>query len=231
MPFGFYYYWDPTWLLLIPALILAIWAQAKVSSTFTKYARIASQRGLSGAQVAESILHEHNVYDVRVEPTQGHLSDHYDPRRKVLRLSNEVYSSSSLAALGVAAHEVGHALQHAEGYAPLKWRSLMVPVAQFGSMLAFPLLFLGLILNTDLLIQIGIYAFAAAVLFQLVTLPVEFNASSRAIEALEAGAYLSREETVGSRQVLSAAAMTYVASTVMAVLQLLRLLLLSSRRR
>ncbi|NLB40773.1 MAG: zinc metallopeptidase [Clostridiales bacterium] len=227
MPFIF----DPTYLLLIPAILLSLYAQTKVQSTFNKYMRVPARSGITGAQAARELLRQNQVYDVKVEQVSGRLSDHYDPRSKTLRLSPEVYGNHSLASLGVAAHEVGHAFQHASEYAPLKLRSAIVPVANIGSSLAMPLLILGLILSIPSLVQIGIIAFSAAVLFQLITLPVEFNASNRAIAALESGGMIQRDEAGPTRKVLNAAALTYVAATLMSVLQLLRLILISGGRR
>jgi Zn-dependent membrane protease YugP len=224
MPF---FWFDPTMILLIPAILLAMYAQFKVQGTFAKYSRIAARSGMTGAQVAKEILRDNRIYDVTVEQTRGILTDHYDPRRKALRLSPQVYNSNSLAALGVAAHESGHVIQHQYGYVPFNIRMAIVPIATIGSQLAFPLLFIGLILSAPGLAKIGVIAFSTAVLFQLVTLPVEYNASSRAIEALEVGGYLSRDEAPHTRKVLNAAALTYVAATLTAVLQLLRLMLLS----
>ncbi|MBE3101718.1 MAG: zinc metallopeptidase [Firmicutes bacterium] len=218
---------DPTYFLLIPAILLAMYAQAKVQSTFNKYSRVAARSGMTGAQVAQELLHSKQIYDVSIEQTNGRLSDHYDPRSKTLRLSPEVYGSSSLAALGIAAHEVGHAFQHATEYAPLKLRSAIVPVSNIGSQLAFPLLLAGIFLGIPNLALIGVIAFSLAVLFQLITLPVEYNASGRAIESLEIGGYLDRDEIGSTRKVLNAAALTYVAATIMAVMQLVRLLVLS----
>ncbi|MGI6706012.1 MAG: zinc metallopeptidase [Clostridia bacterium] len=222
-----YFFWDPTMLLLIPGIILAMYAQAKVQSTFHRYSQVPSRNGWTGAQLARDLLYRHHLDDVKVEMVHGSLSDHYDPRRKVLRLSPEVYHSTSLAALGVAAHEVGHVMQHHLAYIPFRLRSAIVPLASIGSTAAFPLLILGLLMGSRDLVLIGVLAFSLAVLFQLVTLPVEYNASSRAMEALVAGDYVYRDEVGASRKVLNAAALTYVAATLMAVLQLLRLLLLS----
>jgi Zn-dependent membrane protease YugP len=224
MPF---FYMDSTMILVLPALLLAMYAQSKVQSTFAKYLNVRSSKGYTGAQVARRLLDSHGLQDVTVEMIQGRLSDHYDPRKKALRLSQDVYSSSSLAAIGVAAHETGHALQHDLGYLPLAVRNSIVPIASIGSQAAFPLFFLGLIIRSESLLYLGIFAFAAAVLFQVVTLPVEFNASSRAIAALEDGGFIESREVEPTRQVLSAAALTYVAATLMAVMQLLRLLVLS----
>lgn len=221
------YFGDLSMIILIPGLILAMYAQFKVQNTFSKYAHLAAASGLSGAQVAQKLLEQAGIHDVSVELTPGHLTDHYDPRKKALRLSEPVYHGTSLAALGVAAHEAGHAVQHDAGYLPLNIRSMFVPIAQFGSTLAFPLFLVGLFLNTDWLIYAGIYAFTAVVLFQLVTLPVEFNASSRAMEALESGGYVSAVEAGHTKKVLNAAALTYVAAALMGALQLVRLLVIS----
>ena len=220
-------YFDPTYILLIPAVLLALYAQTKVTSTYNKYMRVRSRSGITGADAARELLRQNRIYDVSVEQTRGHLSDHYDPRSKTLRLSPQVYSSSSLAALGIAAHEAGHAMQHAEEYTPLRLRNAIVPAANIGSRLAFPLLLIGLLFSLPNLALFGVAAFSLAVLFQLITLPVEYNASSRAIAALETGGIITREETQPTRKVLSAAALTYVAATIMAVMQMLRLLVLS----
>lgn len=230
----FPFFYDPTYILIIPALILALYAQFKVQSTFEKYLRVRASSNLTGAQVARELLDKNQLYDVPVEITPGHLSDHYDPRRRVLRLSPDVYHGRSLAALGVAAHETGHAIQHANEYIPLNIRNAVFPVASFGSSLAFPLFFIGLLMGRGgvFLMDLGILLFSAAVLFQVLTLPVEFNASGRALHMLEGGGYLSRgAEVSGARKVLSAAALTYLAATAMAVLQLLRLLVLRGSRR
>jgi Zn-dependent membrane protease YugP len=224
-------YFDPTYILLIPAIILAMYAQTKVQSTYYKYSRVPSKTGFSGAQAAQEILRQNRIYDVRVEQGRGRLTDHYDSRSKILRLSPEVYNSSSLAALGIAAHEAGHAIQHANEYVPLKFRNALVPVANIGSQLALPLLILGLVLSLPNLALIGVLGFSLAVLFQLVTLPVEFNASNRAIAALERGGIIHMDETGHTKKVLSAAALTYVAATLMAVMQLFRLMLLTGGRR
>ncbi|HOB19807.1 MAG TPA: zinc metallopeptidase [Candidatus Atribacteria bacterium] len=224
MPF---FYYDPTYILLIPAILLALYAQAKVQSTYARYSRVLSRRGITGAQVAAELLRSKGLYDVKIEPIRGRLTDHYDPRTKTLRLSEQIYGSTSLAALGIAAHEVGHAFQHADEYGPLKLRNAIVPVANIGSNLAIPLLLLGLVLSLPGLAAAGVLAFSLAVLFQLITLPVEYNASNRALEVLETGGYLNRDEIGSTRKVLNAAALTYVAATIMAVMQLLRLMLLS----
>ncbi|MBU7006615.1 zinc metallopeptidase [Phosphitispora fastidiosa] len=223
-PFLFF---EPTMLILIPGLILAMYAQFKVKSTFARYLRVKAASGYTGAQVAKKLLEEARIHDVTIEQTGGHLSDHYDPRKKVLRLSQEVYNGSSLASLGVAAHETGHAMQHHNGYLPLNIRANLVPVAQIGSTAAFPIFFIGLIFQTGWLLTAGIYLFTAVVLFQIVTLPVEFNASSRALAGLERGGYISAGEAGGAKKVLNAAALTYVAAVLMSLLQLVRLLVLS----
>ncbi|NLM38183.1 MAG: zinc metallopeptidase [Firmicutes bacterium] len=230
----FPYYWDPTYILLIPAIILAVYAQIKVQSTFDRYARVRASSGVTGAQVARHLLDKNNLTDVVVEITPGRLTDHYDPRTKKLRLSAEIYHGTSLAALGVAAHETGHALQHAREYIPLNLRNAIFPVAHFGSSLAFPLFFIGLWFGrgSTFLMDLGILLFTFAVLFQVVTLPVEFNASRRALHMLESEGYLMRGgEVAGARKVLTAAALTYLAATATAVLQLLRLVLLRGYRR
>lgn len=219
-----FWFWDPTMIILLPALILAFYAQIKVSSTFERYLRVPSRSGYTGAEVAREILKINGIYDVSVEMQGGTLTDYYDPRRKVLKLSKNVYHGRSLAALGVAAHECGHAIQHSEGYGPLALRNFIVPVAGFGSQLAFPLFFMGLIFRADFLITLGILLFSTAVIFQIITLPVEYNASSRAIAVLEGHGFIQRDEVRPVRKVLNAAALTYVAATLMAVLQLLRLL-------
>lgn len=228
MPFLFY---DPTFLLLIPALLFAMYAQSKVQTTFRKYLRVPARLGQTGAEVARSILDRAGLHDIPVEPIQRSLGDHYDPKKRAVRLSPEVYNGRSLASLSVAAHETGHALQHAQAYAPLTLRSSLFPVASIGSTAAFPLFFLGLLANFEPLMTIGIYFFLAALLFQVVTLPVEFNASSRAMRLLTTGGYLANDETHGAKAVLKAAALTYVAATAMALTQLIRLLVLRGMAR
>lgn len=223
----FPFFFDPTMILLLPALIIAFWAQAKVSSTFEKYVRQPSTIRLPAAQVAKQLLENSGVYGVNVEMIPGQLTDHYDPRSKTLRLSQAVFSSNSIAAIGVAAHEAGHAIQHATRYVPLGIRNSLVPVAQFGSSLSFPLLLIGILFAIPFLAQLGVYLFTGVVLFQLVTLPVEYNASNRAIALLERGAYLTRQEIGGAREVLNAAALTYVAAALTAALNLFRLLLIT----
>jgi len=223
----FFPFWDPTMIILIPAILISLWAQGKVQSTFHKYLRVPSAGRLTGAAIARQLLERSGITDVTVEMIPGNLTDHYDPRAKVVRLSPQVYQSSSLAAIGVAAHEAGHAIQHEVGYFPLELRSSLVPVAQFGSNLAFPLLILGIFLASPKLMVFGIWLFGAAVLFQLVTLPVEFNASSRAIALLETGGYITRDEVGPTKKVLDAAALTYVAAAITAILTLVRFILLS----
>lgn len=221
------FFMDPTFFLLIPGLLLAMYAQFKVQSTFSRYSQVRAESGLTGAQVAKRLLEDAGIYDVNVEMTEGRLSDHFDPRKKALRLSPDVYNGASLASLGVAAHETGHAMQHARGYLPLGLRAAFVPVAQFGSTLAFPLFFIGFIFRSPLMLWVGIYLFLAVVVFQLVTLPVEFNASGRALQSLQSGGYVSHDEARSAKKVLDAAALTYVAAALMGLLQLLRLLLLA----
>ena len=225
-----FYYYDPTYFLLIPGLLLALYAQFKVSSTFAHYKEVPSRVHMTGAEIARAILDSNGCRDVRIERVSGSLTDHYDPENGVLRLSSEVYGSTSVAALGVAAHEAGHAIQDAQDYAPLRIRANLVPVANIGSNMAIPLFMLGLIMSWEPLTKIGIFAFAFSVLFYLVTLPVEFNASRRAVTVLASG-YLPQDEVKGVKAVLSAAALTYVAAALQAILQLLRLVLLANRRR
>lgn len=229
MGYGYYYGYgiDPTYILIIIAAIISLIAQGLVKSTFSRYSRVAGARGITGAQAAEIILRANGINDVTVQRVSGSLTDHYDPRTKTVNLSETVYNKTSVAAVGVAAHECGHAIQHDVGYVPLTFRSALVPVANIGSQLSWVFIILGLILSYNhTLITIGILMFSLAVLFQLVTLPVEFNASSRALEQLEAQGILDRGEIGGTRKVLSAAALTYVASAATAILQLLRLIIL-----
>ena len=223
-----FYWWSL--ILLAPALVLGLYAQARVSSSFNKYSQIASRRGLTGAEAARQLLDSAGLNDVGIEVAGSRLSDHYDPRTRTLTLSPPVGQSNSLAALGVAAHETGHAMQHAEGYAAFRLRSAIVPVANLGSNLGFILFFFGLIFyRNGLLMSLGIILYSAAVLFTIVTLPVEFNASKRAVTLLENRSILMGEELDGAKKVLSAAALTYVAAALMAMLQLLRLILISRR--
>ena len=230
----FWYYFDPTYILVLIGVVLSLLASAKVKSTFGRYAGVRNASGITGAQAAEQVLHRAGIYDVKIQRVSGNLTDHYDPRSKVLRLSDSVYGQTSVAAVGVAAHECGHAIQHAKGYVPLRLRSVLVPVANFGAQIAWPLILIGLLIRSEsswLLIQIGIIAFSAAVLFQIVTLPVEFNASNRAIRALADTGILYGEEIKSAKKVLGAAALTYVAGAATAILQLLRILILTGGRR
>ena len=229
MPYGYYgYYFDPTYILIIIAAIISQW---RVNSAFSKYSRVASMSGMTGAQAARMILQSNGINDVSVQRISGKLTDHYNPSTKVLNLSESVYGSTSVAAIGVAAHECGHAIQHARGYFPLSLRTALVPVANIGSQLSWVFIIVGAILSfNQTLITIGIIMFSAAVLFQLVTLPVEFNASARALEQLESNGILYRDEVSQTRKVLSAAALTYVAAAATAILQLLRLIILFGGR-
>lgn len=226
-------FYDWTILIVLPGLILALIAQAGVSGTFAKFQRVPARIGLTGAMLARRMLDSRGLNDIPIERVSGKLADHYDPSQRVLRLSDGVYDSTSIAALGVAAHETGHALQHQEQYAPLTLRTAIVPMVGFGSNLSWPIFLVGLIFSWEPLLLAGIILFALAVLFSLITLPVEFNASSRALAALSSGGYLDSEEMVGANKVLRAAAMTYVAAAIGAILQLIRLLLLAGvgRRR
>lgn len=225
------YFWDGGFFVFVlPALLFAMYAQARVRGAYQRYSRVFSRRGITAAQLASLLLRHNGLHHIEVGVSPGQLTDHYDPRHKIVRLSEGVYHSSSLAALGIAAHEVGHALQHRDGYVPLQIRNSIVPVAQLGSTLAFPLFFVGLFMGLPFLVDVGIWLFLGAVLFQVVTLPVEFNASRRAISILREGNFLSSEELRPVREVLNAAALTYVAATAMAIAQLLRLLALANRR-
>lgn len=227
------FYFDWTFWLLIPALIFALYAQSKVKSTYARFSRISSSRRMTAAEAAEEILRYSPASDVRVEKIPGHLTDHYDPRKKVLRLSESVYDSPSIAAVGVAAHEAGHAIQHAQGYIFLAVRNAIYPVASLGSNLAFPLFFAGLLFSrsgASILMDIGILLFTAAVVFTVITLPVEFDASHRALVILRERGFLNAQELTGARKVLEAAALTYVAATAMAAIQLLRMILIRQSR-
>ena len=228
------FFYDPTYILILPAMLFAMWAQARVQRAFNSCSRIRARSGVTGAEVARDILNRSGLNHVRVEQISGMLQDHYDPRVETLRLSPQVYGSSSLAALGVAAHEAGHAIQHDENYVPLAIRSSLVPIASFGSRLAFPLFLIGLIFSqTGLgwLMTVGIWLFVAAVAFSIATLPVEYDASRRALALLTQGGYVAQEELPYTKEVLSAAGMTYLASTAVALTQLLRLLVLRGSRR
>ena len=232
MPMGMLF--DPTYLLVIAGALLCMAASGYLKSTYNTYAKVQSTSGLTGKEVAERLLYSQGIFDVTVEHVAGNLTDHYDPRSKQVCLSDATYASTSVAAVGVAAHECGHACQHHKGYAPLGWRTTLVPVANLGSTLAWPLIFIGLLFNSRssiLFLNIGIIAFSVAVIFQIVTLPVEFNASSRALKMLGSSGILNAEEVPLSRKVLNAAAMTYVAGAASSVLQLLRIILLSNSRR
>lgn len=236
MYFGLFF-GDWTILVLIPAMIFAIIAQARVQSTFNKYNKVETARRISGAEAARRILDKNGLYNVRVERVQGHLTDHFDPRTNVIRLSDATYSSTSVAALGVAAHEAGHAVQHATGYLPIKIRSAIIPVTQLGSRLAMPIFLIGLLLTCfsyvdgyvgGIIMTVGIALFSLTALFQLITLPTEFNASARALTVLEDTELLCGDEIKGARRVLSAAAMTYVAALATSLASLLRLILIAS---
>ena len=222
---------DYTLILLLPAIILSAYAQMKVSSTYNKYAKVHAASNISASAMARQMLDMNGLHNVRIERVKGNLTDHYDPRGKVLRLSEATYGSSSVAALGVAAHECGHALQDAENYGPLKLRGTLVPIANFGSSASWILILLGIFLASSGLLFIGIIAFSAVVLFQLVTLPVEFNASNRALACLEGAGFLQAQEVPQTQKVLKAAALTYVAAALTSVLQLVRLLLIFGRSR
>lgn len=223
------FYFDSTYLLLIPAIIISMWAQTKVNSTFNKYVRVASHRGYSGAEAARIILDSNGLNNVAIELTRGKLSDHYDPSQRVLRLSNDVYYGTSLASIGVAAHECGHAIQHKVEYAPLKLRSASVPLANIGSNLSWIIFLLGLVFSIKQLVTAGIVLFSAVVIFQLITLPVEFDASARALQQVRNTGILYDDELVGAKKVLDAAAMTYIAAAIMAISQLIRLIAISRR--
>lgn len=236
----FGYYFDPTYLLVLIGALLCIWASSRVNSTYRKYSKVRSCSGMTGAEAARRILQMSGIYDVPVQHVSGELTDHYDPSKKVLNLSDSVYGSTSVAAIGVAAHECGHALQHKEGYLPLKIRSALVPAANIGSRLGLPIVILGMILGIGFnlpdggyfsLAQIGVWVFSLAVLFQIVTLPVEFDASGRALNMLGSYGLMNQGEIKDCKRVLSAAALTYVAAAASSILQLLRLVLLTGRRR
>lgn len=225
------FFYDSTMIILIPAIILSIYAQGKISSTYSRYSEVYSRAGYTGAQAARAILQANGLYDVRIEPVGGRLSDHYDPRDRTVRLSEGVYHGNSLASLAVAAHETGHAVQHATGYFPLQLRSTFVPVANFGSSLGPILILAGFFIPAfDWLLQLGILVFSLAVIFQLITLPVEYNASNRAMAMLQSNGMLAQDEAKGARKVLSAAALTYVAAALTAVLELARFILIAQGR-
>ena len=229
-----YYFYDATYILVLIGALISMFASWNVQNTFRAYSRVWNSRNIPSQDIAQMILHDAGIYDVRIERIRGDLTDHYSPNEKVLRLSDSVYGSTSVAAIGVAAHECGHAIQHAHGYAPMSIRAALVPVVNIGSNLSIPLIFLGVLLSwNQTLIQLGIWAFALTVIFQLVTLPVEFNASRRAIVKVEEYGLLGNEEVSGGKKVLTAAALTYVAGAASSALQLLRLILLygGNRRR
>ncbi len=228
---GYRYMFDWTYLLVLAGLVLSMVASANVKSTFQRYQQVRCRAGLTGAMAAERVLHGAGIYDVAIERVSGSLTDHYDPRTKTLRLSDSTYGSNSVAAVCVAAHECGHAIQHQVHYGPLVLRSTLVPAANFGSSLSWPIFLAGLIFSLRPLLTVGIVLFSLAVIFQLVTLPVEFNASSRALKVLESTHMLGAEELDGGRKVLRAAALTYVASLAASILQLLRLIILAGNRR
>ena len=239
MFFGFFW-GDWTVIVLIPAMIFAFWAQIRVNSTFEKYAKVYNRRGVTGADAARRVLDAAGLYNVRIERIHGHLTDHYDPRENVIRLSDATYASTGIAAVGVAAHEAGHAVQHAVGYVPIKVRAAIIPLTRFGSFLAMPLFIIGLLFGSgaqigygigDILMITGILFFSFSTLFQLVTLPTEFNASARAMKALEDGGLLADDELPAARSTLSAAAMTYVAALATSLASLLRLILIFNNRR
>ena len=234
-----YYYYGIDWtyiILVLPCVILSLWASSNVNSTFKKYSRQYSRRQISGAEAAQRVLSANGVRGVRIERVGGNLTDHYDPKTNVIRLSDSVYSSTSTAAIGVACHEAGHAVQYAQNYAPIKLRAATIPVTNFGSRIAMPLILLGLLFSAfsymgDTLIYLGIACFGLSLIFQLVTLPVEFNASRRALTAIEEGQLLTEEEQKGAKKTLQAAALTYVAATAVSLAQLLRLIAMFGGRR
>lgn len=238
MPY-YYYGFDWTYLVLVlPCIILSLWASANINSTFKRYSKQLNRRGITGAEAAQRVLRANGISGVRVDRVSGHLSDHYDPRTNVIRLSDSVYDSTSVASIGVACHEAGHAVQYAQHYAPIKLRAAIIPITNFGSKLAMPLILLGVLLSafanfSYTLVYLGIACFGLSLVFQLITLPVEFNASRRAMRAIEDSEILTDDERRGARKTLNAAAMTYVAATAVALAQLLRILMLfgGGRRR
>jgi len=237
MPYPYYYGFDWTYLVLVlPCLLLSLWASSNVNSTFKKYAKQFSVRRITGAQAAQRVLAANGVRGVRIDRVSGNLTDHFDPKTNVIRLSDSVYDSTSTAAIGVACHEAGHAVQYAVGYAPIKLRAAIIPITNFGSKLAMPLILIGILLSalgniSYTFVYLGIAAFGLSLVFQLVTLPVEFNASRRAMQAIESGNILTEEEQKGARKTLTAAALTYVAATAVALAQLLRLIMIFGGRR
>ncbi len=237
MYYPYYYGFDWTYIVLVlPCILLSLWASANVNSTFKKYSKQYSSRRLTGAEAAQRVLSANGVYGVRIDRVSGNLTDHYDPRTNVIRLSDSVYSNTSTAAIGVACHEAGHAVQYAQNYAPIKLRAAIIPLTNFGSKIAMPLILAGILMTflgsfSDTLVYLGIAAFGMSLVFQIVTLPVEFNASRRAMQAIEASNLLTTEEQKGARKTLTAAALTYVAATAVALAQLLRLILMFGGRR
>ena len=237
MPYPYYYGFDWTYLVLVlPCLLLSLWASSNVNSTFKKYAKQFSVRRITGAQAAQRVLAANGVRGVRIDRVSGNLTDHFDPKTNVIRLSDSVYDSTSTASIGVACHEAGHAVQYAVGYAPIKLRAAIIPITNFGSKLAMPLILIGILLSamgniSYTFVYLGIAAFGLSLVFQLVTLPVEFNASRRAMQAIESGNILTEEEQKGARKTLTAAALTYVAATAVALAQLLRLIMIFGGRR
>lgn len=225
-----FYYDAVYWILLLPVLLLSVYAQIKVSSSFNKYSKTRNRRGVTGAQAAYDVLRSHGVFDVAIRPCRGSLTDHYDPRDNTIYLSEPVYSSATVAAVGVASHEAGHAVQYAMGYGPVRVRSAIIPVTNFGSQFAFIALFLGIFLYSQPLFLVGVVLFSMTTLFQLVTLPVEFNASARALQTIDGAHLLDDDERKGAKKVLTAAALTYVAALLTSLLQLLRYLLIFSSR-
>ncbi len=225
--YGYGIMWDPTYILVLIGVVLSMWASSRVNSTFRRYSQVRSMTGMTGAEAAARLLHSQGIYDVTVRSVRGNLTDHYDPRTKTVNLSEAVYGASSVAAIGVAAHECGHAIQDNVGYAPLKLRAAFVPVANIGSKLSIPLILMGILIGLTPFIEIGIWMFVLVIAFQVITLPVEFNASGRAIRLLEEQGILAGQEVAGTRKVLGAAALTYVAAVTASVLQLVRLLLLT----
>lgn len=229
---GGYYYFDIYYLILVmPMVIFSLYASAKVNSAFKKYSAVFSSRGLTGAQAAAEVLRFYGINDVQIEYVSGKLTDHYDPKVNVIRLSDEVYNSTSVASIGVACHEAGHAAQYAEGYSPVKLRTIIYPACSIGSKIGFPLAIIGLMIRFDFLVTLGIAFFGLAVLFQILTLPVEFNASKRAVRVIDEIGVLQTEELKGAKKVLTAAALTYVASLAVSIANLLRLVLIANRRR
>lgn len=228
--YGYGFGLDPTIFLVLAGALLSIWASSRVQGTFRRYSGMRSMTGMTGAEAAKGLLQSQGIYDVTVRPVRGNLTDHYDPRSKTVNLSESVYHATSVAAIGVAAHECGHAMQDHEDYGPLKIRSAFVPVASLGSNLSWPLILIGLLISLTPLIQLGIWMFTLAVLFQLITLPVEFNASRRAVRLLDSQGILQGQEVEATSQVLKAAALTYVAAAAASILQLLRLVILFGGR-